>query len=369
MTNGDIGFCVCKSCSIDEGPCFHEKECQGDLACGIDNCPISHPFSSLTNCCTDQLSRRGRTNRSSLINLRIKKELVLQIPYVSDEILHPPHKVIMNEILSKIQAKSRIGQLNLNQHVLQELLMNYQQRNKVVFEEHDNVEGLFKGIVNIKSKTLQNMWQENMKYFYSTLHIQNMKRLKRKKVFKKSSSQSIVRKVKSNFNTPTKLRHSHIVSSKFGLSVLLNTNEAEYGNALKNNFVGFKTLVHTPYDFAEVDAIGMAMDKNIQSYIGIRGYHSWTTDAANELNLFQKKCLSRFDDVTKYPKIRLNLFSNYTQKGCILECYANLIYDQCGCLPYHYPDFFLVWKVNTTCDYKGLKCLSTVNGIYNCLIC
>ena len=172
----------------------------------------------------------------------------------------------------------------------------------------------------------------------------------------------VIRKTKSNSNTPTKLKYSHIASSKFGLSVLLNTNEAEYGNALKNNFVGFKILVHTPYDFAEVDGIGMAMDQNIQSYIGIRGNHFWTTDAANKLDLFQKRCLSRSDDLTKYPKIRLNLFSNYTQKGCILECFANLIYDQCGCLPYHYPDFYLVWKVNTTCDYNGLKCLSTVNG-------
>ena len=172
----------------------------------------------------------------------------------------------------------------------------------------------------------------------------------------------VIRKTKSNSNTPTKLKYSHIASSKFGLSVLLNTNEAEYGNALKNNFVGFKILVHTPYDFAEVDGIGMAMDQNIQSYIGIRGNHFWTTDAANKLDLFQKRCLSRSDDLTKYPKIRLNLFSNYTQKGCILECFANLIYDQCGCLPYHYPDFYVVWKVNTTCDYNGLKCLSTVNG-------
>ena len=356
MSNGDIGFCVCKSCSIDEGPCFHEKECQGDLACGIDNCPIS-------NCCTDQISSQKRTNRSSMISLMNKKELMLQIPHsISDEILQPSDKVIMNEILSKIQAKSRIGQWNLNQHVLQELLTNYQQRNKVVFEDQDNAESLFKGIVNVTSRSLQNMLQQNMKYFYSTVHIQNMKKLKGQKISRKTSCQMVIRKTKSNSNTPTKLKYSHIASSKFGLSVLLNTNEAEYGNALKNNFVGFKILVHTPYDFAEVDGIGMAMDQNIQSYIGIRGNHFATTEAANKLDLFQKRCLSRSDDLTKYPKIRLNLFSNYTQKGCILECYANLIYDQCGCLPYHYPDFYVVWKVNTTCDYNGLKCLSTVNG-------
>ena len=358
VSNGDVGFCVCKSCYMNEGPCFHDEECQADLSCGIDNCPISHPFSSATNCCTDQLSRR---RRSSMINLRNKEDLALQIPHVDDEMLQPHEKDMMNEILSKIQSRSRIGQLYWDQHIMQEILMNHQRRNKIVNEDQDNIESLFKGS-NMKSKSLQKVWQENMKSFHSAAYIQHMKSLRIQKVSRKTSGQTIVRKTKSNSNTPTKLKYSHIASSKFGLSVLLNTNEAEYGNALKNNFVGFKILVHTPYDFAEVDGIGMAMDQNIQSYIGIRGNHFWTTDAANKLDLFQKRCLSRSDDLTKYPKIRLNLFSNYTQKGCILECFANLIYDQCGCLPYHYPDFYLVWKVNTTCDYNGLKCLSTVNG-------
>ena len=343
---------------MNEGPCFHDEECQADLSCGIDNCPNSHPFSSATNCCTDQLSRR---RRSSMMNLRNKEDLALQIPHVDDEMLQPHEKDMMNEILSKIQSRSRIGQLYWDQHIMQEILMNHQQRNKIVNEDQNNIESLFKGS-DMKSKSLRKVWQENMKSFHSAAYIQHMKRLRIQKVSRKTSGQTIVRKTKSNSNTPTKLKHSHIASSKFGLSVLLNTNEAEYGNALKNNFVGFKVLVHTPYDFAEVDGIGMAMDQNIQSYIGIRGNHFATTEAANKLDLFQKRCLSRSDDLTKYPKIRLNLFSNYTQKGCTLECYANLIYDQCGCLPYHYPDFYLVWKVNTTCNYNGLKCLSSVNG-------
>ena len=61
---------------------------------------------------------------------------------------------------------------------------------------------------------------------------------------------------------------NHLASSAYGLIVVLNPNEEEYGTALKNNFVGFKTLVHSPYDFPEVDGIGMAMNKNIRSFIG-----------------------------------------------------------------------------------------------------
>ena len=166
---------------------------------------------------------------------------------------------------------------------------------------------------------------------------------------------------------PTQLKKNFHANANFGLTVVLNPKVPEYGNALKNSYTGFKTLVHTPYDFAEVDAIGMAIDQNIQSYIGIRGYHSWTTDAANVMDLKHKRCLARTDVLTKYrtrqPRLQLDVFANYTKKGCILECHANLYYDMCGCLPYHYPDFTKAWHVNsTTCDFNGLRCLSTVKG-------
>ena len=134
-------------------------------------------------------------------------------------------------------------------------------------------------------------------------------------------------------------------------------------NALKNNYIGFKTLVHTPYNFAEVDAVGLAINKNVQMTVAIRGHHAWITEGANSLGLYQKKCLSRIDDVTKYPEVKLELFANYTRKGCIFECHANLFFKACGCLPYHYPDFSLVWKKPTSCDHNGLTCISKLVGI------
>ena len=41
-----------------------------------------------------------------------------------------------------------------------------------------------------------------------------------------------------------------------GLSVVLYPNEEEYGGVVMNNYVGFKALVHSPFDFAEVGGKG-----------------------------------------------------------------------------------------------------------------
>ena len=178
-------------------------------------------------------------------------------------------------------------------------------------------------------------------------------------------SNSNLRKTSTKPNSEIELRNSPKASSKYGLTVILNPNEAEYTDALKNNFVGFKTLVHTPYNFPEVDAVGMAMDKNVQATVGIRGHHSFITDAANGLGLYQKKCLSRSDNVTKYNEVILEVFAKYTRKGCILECHANIFYDKCGCLPYHYPDFSAVWNKTTNCNHTALQCISKLVGEQN----
>ena len=197
--------------------------------------------------------------------------------------------------------------------------------------------------------------------FHSTLLKHKRRRKSHKSLLVSKATKRKITTTKSS--GPTQLKKTHYANANFGLIVVLNPKVPEYGNALKNSFTGFKTLVHTPYDFAEVDAIGMAIDQNIRSYIGIRGYHSWTTDAANAMDLKHKRCLARTDDLTKYRDIRVDIFANYTKKGCILECHANLYYDMCRCLPYHYPDFTKAWHVNsTTCDYNGLRCLSTVEG-------
>ena len=186
---------------------------------------------------------------------------------------------------------------------------------------------------------------------------------KRSGVYKRSKySNSLLRKTSTKLQDQTELRNSYKASSKYGLTVILNPNEAEYTDALKNNYIGFKTLVHTPYNFPEVDAVGMAMDKNVQATVGIRGHHSFITDAANALGLYQKKCLSRSDNIKKYKDVKLEVFAYYTKKNCILECHANIFFKKCGCLPYYYPDFSSSWNMTTNCNHTALQCISKLVG-------
>ena len=52
VVNGDIGFCSCFPCGINEGPCFNDNECMANLFCGYNNCPASFGFSEKVDCCT-----------------------------------------------------------------------------------------------------------------------------------------------------------------------------------------------------------------------------------------------------------------------------------------------------------------------------
>ena len=155
---------------------------------------------------------------------------------------------------------------------------------------------------------------------------------------------------------------NHLASSVEGLIVILNPNVEEYKtDAVKNNFIGFKYLVHSPYDFPYVEAVGKAMGPNIRSYIGFLGFHSWITDAADAYKPAEKNCASKGD-------IELDVFEDYTRKNCAFEYQAKSIYKKCGCLPYQYPEFHLVntgiWEnvTSTACNYTQLICLSKVKG-------
>ena len=88
-----------------------------------------------------------------------------------------------------------------------------------------------------------------------------------------------------------------------------------------------------------------------------------STDVVREMPLIKRECLRHDDDMANYPDVKLNVFSNYSRKACLLECQALELFKKCQCLPYYFPDFSSIWKRDTSCDYEGLICLSEVSGI------
>ena len=61
MSKKDIGFCSCFPCGIDEGPCFFDYECQGNLFCGYKNCLASFGDND-ANCCGNQFKSPNYPN-------------------------------------------------------------------------------------------------------------------------------------------------------------------------------------------------------------------------------------------------------------------------------------------------------------------
>ena len=51
VSNGEIGFCHCNTCSENEGDCDAHDECQDGLFCGSNNCSASLGFDSEVDCC------------------------------------------------------------------------------------------------------------------------------------------------------------------------------------------------------------------------------------------------------------------------------------------------------------------------------
>ena len=51
-SNGEIGFCLCNTCSENEGDCYSHDQCQDGLVCGSNNCPNSLGFDSDIDCCS-----------------------------------------------------------------------------------------------------------------------------------------------------------------------------------------------------------------------------------------------------------------------------------------------------------------------------
>ena len=60
--------------------------------------------------------------------------------------------------------------------------------------------------------------------------------------------------------------------------MVLYPNEAEYGETVMNNYLGFKALVHSPFDFPEVGGKGLAVESEKEvpflEYISFH-YQKW----------------------------------------------------------------------------------------------
>ena len=156
----------------------------------------------------------------------------------------------------------------------------------------------------------------------------------------------------------TKIRRTNVAHSELGLTVVLYPDDKNYRGIIKNNYRGFRALVHGPLEFAEVAGKGFSIGKGEEAFVGIKPQYLESSEAVKNMPLKQKQCLFPEEDLSQYPDVKIKVFAKYTHKACLLECQAERIMKQCNCLPYYFPRFDLVWNRNTACDFEGMKCLA-----------
>ena len=113
---------------------------------------------------------------------------------------------------------------------------------------------------------------------------------------------------------------------------------------------------------SEVGGKGFAIESAVEAFIGIGATYTAASDTVKSMPLEKRKCLKHSENLMPEAQVHLDVFKNYSRKACLLECQARQLQEDCGCLPYYFPDFSKIWKKDTTCNLKGLQCLSNVSS-------
>ena len=125
--------------------------------------------------------------------------------------------------------------------------------------------------------------------------------------------------------------------------------------------------MHSPYSFPEVTGKGFAVGKSKEVFIAVSAQLTDSTPKVESMSFERRKCLKRNEDL-KVANVTLEAFQEYSRESCLLECRARVLFKECNCLPYYFPDFSAVWKKDTTCNQTSLQCLAKKTGESNLLV-
>ena len=79
------------------------------------------------------------------------------------------------------------------------------------------------------------------------------------------------------------------------------------------------------------------------------------------MHIDRRNCIKHDEeeDMLDEAGVIMEVFQNYSRRACLIECRGRHMYDECGCIPYYYPNFGAKWELETACDLDGLKCIAT----------
>ncbi|XP_043198115.1 pickpocket protein 28-like [Amphibalanus amphitrite] len=118
-----------------------------------------------------------------------------------------------------------------------------------------------------------------------------------------------------------------------GLSMMLDARRYEYSHSQYLS-VGFKVLIHAPYDEPEVRERGLAIQPGNEMFISITAEHVYTTDEAlHSFTPEQRNCFEQHEVELEFADTHV-----YTLSNCLLSHLTARIHDGCGCVAHYMPD-------------------------------
>ena len=99
-----------------------------------------------------------------------------------------------------------------------------------------------------------------------------------------------------------------------------------------------KVVLHNPNEPANMISDSFDVSLGYTTIVHITPRAIEFDESGKELTEEQRQCRLATDVHD------LNIFNIYTAKACMFECKLGIALERCGCIPWSYPSFHLVYK-------------------------
>lgn len=139
------------------------------------------------------------------------------------------------------------------------------------------------------------------------------------------------------------------IGESLGLRLILDVESEEY-YCSSSDSVGFKILLHNPLEVPNMREIGLLLPPGHETKVRIQAEKVESEKYVRYISKNSRNCL--FEN-----EMRLELYNEYTQRNCVVECSAGALLAHCGCLPYFKP---MMHGNETICDILDSTCVERV---------
>ncbi|TMW52550.1 hypothetical protein DOY81_002375 [Sarcophaga bullata] len=135
--------------------------------------------------------------------------------------------------------------------------------------------------------------------------------------------------------------------AKAGLDLLLNGIVKDFDNLCRGPVQGFKILLNTPGEVAQVSKQYFRIPFGQEVLIAIKPKIITTSDGLKHYEPNRRQCYFQHERDLRY-------FQIYTQNNCELECLSNFTMNRCGCVKFSMPRSAEI----PVCGSRSLNCMN-----------